>query len=183
MHRSANRACAIILPLPKEDCRSACLGFTGGTHIDILLLDAPAIMGFRIERDTVKFANYKGAATNATALWARFLRHNPVFLHAGFRRADDHRRSLPRVAASCADGMHRGAHGACSIILPLPKSECHPACLGFAGETHIETLLLDAPAIMGFRIERDSVMFTNYKGAATIPTTLWARWLRHNAVF
>ncbi|KAL3215554.1 hypothetical protein MRX96_034022 [Rhipicephalus microplus] len=28
----------------------------------------PAIMGFRIERDTVKFANYKGAATNATAL-------------------------------------------------------------------------------------------------------------------
>ncbi|KAL3215592.1 hypothetical protein MRX96_034060 [Rhipicephalus microplus] len=52
--------------------------------------------------------------------------------------------------------MHRGANGACAIILPLPKSDCHSACLGFAGGMHIDTLLLDAPAIMGFRIERDS---------------------------
>ncbi|KAL3228710.1 hypothetical protein MRX96_023840 [Rhipicephalus microplus] len=44
---------------PKSDCRSACLGFAGGMHIDILLVDAPAIMGFCIERDTVKFVNYK----------------------------------------------------------------------------------------------------------------------------
>ncbi|KAL3228739.1 hypothetical protein MRX96_023867 [Rhipicephalus microplus] len=60
-----------ILPLSKSDCRSACLGFAGGTHIDILLVDAPAIMGFRIGRDTVKFAHYKGAATITTALWAQ----------------------------------------------------------------------------------------------------------------
>ncbi|KAL3215484.1 hypothetical protein MRX96_033952 [Rhipicephalus microplus] len=79
MHRGASRACAIILPLPKSDCRSACLGFTGGTHIDILLVNAPAIMGFRIERDTVKFANNKGAETITTDLLARWLRHNAVF--------------------------------------------------------------------------------------------------------
>ncbi|KAL3215567.1 hypothetical protein MRX96_034035 [Rhipicephalus microplus] len=70
--------------------------------------------------------------------------------------------------------MHRGANGACAIILPLPKSDCHSACLGFAGGMHIDTLLLDAPAIMGFRIERDSVKFANYKGAATITTALTA---------
>ncbi|KAL3215499.1 hypothetical protein MRX96_033967 [Rhipicephalus microplus] len=35
---------------PNQDCRSACLGFAGGTHIDILVVDAPAIMGFRIEK-------------------------------------------------------------------------------------------------------------------------------------
>ncbi|KAL3215518.1 hypothetical protein MRX96_033986 [Rhipicephalus microplus] len=79
MHRGANTACAIILPLPKSECRSACLGFAGGTHIDNLLVNAPAIMGFRIERDTVKFANYKGAVTITTALWARWLRRNAVF--------------------------------------------------------------------------------------------------------
>ncbi|KAL3215571.1 hypothetical protein MRX96_034039 [Rhipicephalus microplus] len=163
MHRGANGACAIILPLPKSDCHSACLGFAGGMHIDTLLLDAPAIMGFRIERDSVKFANYKGAATITTALTARWLRHNAVFYHAGFCRADDHRRSLPRVAASCADGIHRGANGACAIILSLPKSDCRSACLGFAGGTHIDTLKLDAPAIMGFHIERDTVKFANYK--------------------
>ncbi|KAL3228745.1 hypothetical protein MRX96_023872 [Rhipicephalus microplus] len=117
--------------LPKSDCRSACLGFAGGTHIDILLVDAQAIMGFCIESDTVTFAQYKGAVTITTALWARWLRHNAVFKHAGFRLADDHRRSLPRVAASCADGMHRGANGACAIILPLPKSDYRSACLGF----------------------------------------------------
>ncbi|KAL3228737.1 hypothetical protein MRX96_023866 [Rhipicephalus microplus] len=69
MPRCTNGACTIVLPLPKSDCRSACLGFAGGTHIDILLVDAPGIMGFRIERDTVKFANYKGAATITIALW------------------------------------------------------------------------------------------------------------------
>ncbi|KAL3215520.1 hypothetical protein MRX96_033988 [Rhipicephalus microplus] len=79
MHRGANEACIIILPLPKSDCRFACLGFAGGTHINTLKLHAPAIMGFRIERDTVKFANYKGAATITTALWARWLRHNSAF--------------------------------------------------------------------------------------------------------
>ncbi|KAL3215534.1 hypothetical protein MRX96_034002 [Rhipicephalus microplus] len=79
MHRGANRACAIILPLLKSECRFACLGFGGGTHIDILLVNAPAIMGFRIERDTVKFAKYKGAVTITTALWAWWLRHNAVF--------------------------------------------------------------------------------------------------------
>ncbi|KAL3215538.1 hypothetical protein MRX96_034006 [Rhipicephalus microplus] len=79
MHRGANRACAIILPLPKTDCRSAWLGFAGGTHIDILLVDPPAFMGFRIERHTVKFANYNTAVTIATALWAWWLRHNAVF--------------------------------------------------------------------------------------------------------
>ncbi|KAL3215544.1 hypothetical protein MRX96_034012 [Rhipicephalus microplus] len=42
---------------------------------------------------------------------------------------------------------------------------------------------LDAPAIMGFRIERDTVKFANYKGAETITTALWAPWLRRNAVF
>ncbi|KAL3215496.1 hypothetical protein MRX96_033964 [Rhipicephalus microplus] len=78
MQRGANGACAIILPLPNPDCPSACLGFTGDPHIDILLLDAHAIMGFRIERHTVKFGNSKGAATIVTALWARWLRHNPV---------------------------------------------------------------------------------------------------------
>ncbi|KAL3215490.1 hypothetical protein MRX96_033958 [Rhipicephalus microplus] len=72
-------ACTTILPLPKSDCRSACLGFAGETHIDILLMNAQAIMGFRIERDTVKFANYKEAATITTALWAQLLRHNAVF--------------------------------------------------------------------------------------------------------
>ncbi|KAL3215456.1 hypothetical protein MRX96_033924 [Rhipicephalus microplus] len=79
MHRGANGACTIILPLPKSDCRSARLAFAGGTHIDILLVDDPAIMGFRIERDTVKFAHYKGVATITTAFWARWLRHNAVF--------------------------------------------------------------------------------------------------------
>ncbi|KAL3215478.1 hypothetical protein MRX96_033946 [Rhipicephalus microplus] len=69
MNHGTNGACAIILPLPKSNYRSACLGFAGGTHIDIPLVDAPAIMGFRIERDTVKFANYKGAATITPALW------------------------------------------------------------------------------------------------------------------
>ncbi|KAL3228734.1 hypothetical protein MRX96_023863 [Rhipicephalus microplus] len=79
MHRGANGARTIVLPLPKSDCRSACLGFAGGTHIDILLVDAPAIMGFRVERDTVKFGNSKAAATITTALWARWLSHNAVF--------------------------------------------------------------------------------------------------------
>ncbi|KAL3228742.1 hypothetical protein MRX96_023876 [Rhipicephalus microplus] len=79
MHRGANEACAIIQPLPKSDCHSACLGFAGGTHIDTLLVDAPAIMGFRIERDTVKSATSKGAATIATAMWGRWLFHNAVF--------------------------------------------------------------------------------------------------------
>ncbi|KAL3215532.1 hypothetical protein MRX96_034000 [Rhipicephalus microplus] len=79
MHRRANGACAIFLPLRNSDFRSACLGFAGGTHIDILLVNAPAIIGFHIERDTVKFANYKGAATIVAALWARWLRHNDVF--------------------------------------------------------------------------------------------------------
>ncbi|KAL3215482.1 hypothetical protein MRX96_033950 [Rhipicephalus microplus] len=79
MPRGTNGACTIVLPLPKSDCRSACPGFAGGTHIDIPLVDAPAIMGFRIERDTVKFANYKGAETITTALLARWLHHNAVF--------------------------------------------------------------------------------------------------------
>ncbi|KAL3215494.1 hypothetical protein MRX96_033962 [Rhipicephalus microplus] len=131
-------------------------------------------MGFRIERHTVKFDNYKTAVTIATALWAQWLRHNAVFQHAGFRLADDHRRSLPRVAASCADGMHRGANGACAVILPLPKSDYCSACLGFAGRTHIDIPLVDAPAITEFRIQRDTVKFTNYTGAATITTALWA---------
>ncbi|KAL3215524.1 hypothetical protein MRX96_033992 [Rhipicephalus microplus] len=125
MHRGANRACAIILPLPKSDCRSTCLGFAGGTHIDTLKLDAPAIM----------------------------------------------------------DDMHRGANRACAIILPLPKTDCCSAWLGFAGGTHIDILKLDAPAIMGFRVERYTVKFANSKGAETITTALWARWLRHNAFF
>ncbi|KAL3215530.1 hypothetical protein MRX96_033998 [Rhipicephalus microplus] len=147
MHRGDNGACIIILPLPKSDCRSACFGFAGGTHIDTLKLDAPAIMGFHVES------------------------------------ADDHHHSLPRVPASCADGMHRGADGACTIILPLPKSDCRSACHGFTGGTHIDFLLLDAPAIMGFRIERHAVKFANYERAVTIATALGARWLRHNAVF
>ncbi|KAL3228717.1 hypothetical protein MRX96_023846 [Rhipicephalus microplus] len=79
MHHRANGACAIILPLPKSDCRFARLGFAGGTHINFLIVDAPAIMGFRIERDTVKFDNYKGAATITTNLWAWWLRQNAVF--------------------------------------------------------------------------------------------------------
>ncbi|KAL3228760.1 hypothetical protein MRX96_023885 [Rhipicephalus microplus] len=79
MPRGANGARTIILPQPKSDCRSACLGFAGGTHHDILQVDAPAIMGFYIERDTVKFTNYKGAVTIAAALWARWLRQNDVF--------------------------------------------------------------------------------------------------------
>ncbi|KAL3215526.1 hypothetical protein MRX96_033994 [Rhipicephalus microplus] len=79
--------------------------------------------------------------------------------------------------------MHRGANLACNNILPLPKSDCHFACLGFAGGRHIDILLVDAPAIMGFRIERDTVKFANYKEAATITTTLWDQWLHHNAVF
>ncbi|KAL3215529.1 hypothetical protein MRX96_033997 [Rhipicephalus microplus] len=68
-----------IFPLPKQDCRSACLGFAGGTYIDRLLVDVPAIMGFCIQRNTVKFANYKGAAPIVTGLWARWLRDNAVF--------------------------------------------------------------------------------------------------------
>ncbi|KAL3228766.1 hypothetical protein MRX96_023891 [Rhipicephalus microplus] len=79
--------------------------------------------------------------------------------------------------------MNRGANGARTIILPLPKSDCHTACLGFVGGTHIDILLVDAPAIMGFCIERGTVKFAHYKGAATITTALWAWWLRHNAVF
>ncbi|KAL3228720.1 hypothetical protein MRX96_023849 [Rhipicephalus microplus] len=75
--------------------------------------------------------------------------------------------------------MPRGTYGACTIVLPLPKSDCCFACLGFAGGTHIDILLVDAPAIMGFRIERHTVKFANYKGAATITTALWARWLSH----
>ncbi|KAL3228692.1 hypothetical protein MRX96_023822 [Rhipicephalus microplus] len=82
-----------------------------------------------------------------------------------------------------SNGMHRGANGACAIILPLPKSDCRSPCLGFAGGTHIDTLIVDAQVIMGFRIERDTVKFANYKGAATITTTLWARWFCHNPVF
>ncbi|KAL3215476.1 hypothetical protein MRX96_033944 [Rhipicephalus microplus] len=82
------------------------------------LVDAPAIMGFRIERDTVKFAHYKGAATIPTAFLGSVAAPQRCFLT---RAAGDHRRSLPRFAASCADGMHRGANGACAIILPLPK--------------------------------------------------------------
>ncbi|KAL3215459.1 hypothetical protein MRX96_033927 [Rhipicephalus microplus] len=173
MHRGANGARTIILPLPKSDCRSACLGFVGGTHIDILLVYAPAIMGFCIERGAVKFAHYKGAATITTALWARWLRHNAVFKHAGFRLADDYPRSLPRVAASCPDdGMPRCTNGACTIVLPLLKLDCRSTCLGFAGVTHIDILLADAPAIMGFHIERDTVKFANYKGAVTIAAAL-----------
>ncbi|KAL3215531.1 hypothetical protein MRX96_033999 [Rhipicephalus microplus] len=42
---------------PKQIAILLWLGFAGGTHIDILLVDAPAIMGFRIERHTVKFAH------------------------------------------------------------------------------------------------------------------------------
>ncbi|KAL3215535.1 hypothetical protein MRX96_034003 [Rhipicephalus microplus] len=79
MHRGDNGACIIILPLPKSDCRSASLGFAGGTHIDTLKMDASAIMGFHVERYTVKFANYKGAETITTALWAWWLRHNAFF--------------------------------------------------------------------------------------------------------
>ncbi|KAL3215533.1 hypothetical protein MRX96_034001 [Rhipicephalus microplus] len=74
--------------------------------------------------------------------------------------------------ASCADGMHRGADGACTIILPLPKSDCRSACHGFTGGTHIDFLLLDAPAFMGFRIERHAVKFANYERAVTIATAL-----------
>ncbi|KAL3215536.1 hypothetical protein MRX96_034004 [Rhipicephalus microplus] len=101
--------------------------------------------------------------------------------------------------------MYRGDNGACIIILPLPKSDCRSTSLGFAGGTDIDTLKMDAsaimgfrvesaddhigillvnaPAIMGFRIERDTVKFANSKGAVTITTVLWARWLTHNAVF
>ncbi|KAL3228701.1 hypothetical protein MRX96_023831 [Rhipicephalus microplus] len=79
--------------------------------------------------------------------------------------------------------MHRGANGACAIILPLPKSDCRSPGLGFTGGTHIDTLRVEAPAIIGFRIERDTAKFDNYKGAETITTTLWAWWLCHNAVF
>ncbi|KAL3228776.1 hypothetical protein MRX96_023900 [Rhipicephalus microplus] len=137
-------------------------------------------MGFRIERDTVKFAHYKGAATITTAFLGSVAAPQRCFLT---RAAGDQRRSLPRFAASCADGMHRGANGACAIILTLPKSDCRSAFLGFAGETHMDIPLVDAPAIMGFRIERDTVKFANNKGAETITTALLARWLRHNAVF
>ncbi|KAL3215516.1 hypothetical protein MRX96_033984 [Rhipicephalus microplus] len=79
MHRGANEACTTILPLPKADCRSTWHGFAGGTHINILLVDAPAIMGFRIEIDNVEFANYKGAGMIVTALWAWWMRNNAVF--------------------------------------------------------------------------------------------------------
>ncbi|KAL3215489.1 hypothetical protein MRX96_033957 [Rhipicephalus microplus] len=183
MHHRANGTCAIILPLPKSDCRSACLGFAGRTHIDILLVHAPAIMGFRIGRDTVKFANCKGAETITTDLLASVAAPQRCFLTRWLPCADDHHRSLPRVAASCPDGMHHRANGACAITLPLPKSDCRSACLGFTGRTHIDILLLHAPAIMGFRIERDTVKFASYKGAATITTTFWAQWLHHNAIF
>ncbi|KAL3215509.1 hypothetical protein MRX96_033977 [Rhipicephalus microplus] len=152
MHRGANGARTIILPLPKSDFRSACLGFAGGTHIDILLADAPAIMGFRTEKYTVK-----------TALW------------------NSHRAHI--AGAMCDRRIACRANGACAIILPLPKSDCRSAFLGFAGGTHIDILILNAPAIMGFRIERDTVKFANYKGAETITTDLLARWLRHTAFF
>ncbi|KAL3228705.1 hypothetical protein MRX96_023835 [Rhipicephalus microplus] len=66
--------------------------------------------------------------------------------------------TLPRVAASCSDGMHRGANGACAIILPFPKSDCRSPGLGFTGRTHIDTLRVEAPAIIGFRIERDTMI-------------------------
>ncbi|KAL3215537.1 hypothetical protein MRX96_034005 [Rhipicephalus microplus] len=183
MHRDANRACAIILPLPKRVCRSAWLGFAGGTHIDILLVDAPAIMGFRIERHTVKFANYKNSSDHRDRFVGLVAAPQCCLLTHWFFSADYHHRSLPRVAAFCADSMHCGANRACAIILPLLKSECRSACLCFAGGTHIDILLVNAPAIMGFRIERDTVKFANSKGAVTITTVLWARWLTHNAVF
>ncbi|KAL3215548.1 hypothetical protein MRX96_034016 [Rhipicephalus microplus] len=90
----------------------------------------------------------------------------------------------------------------CHVLLPLVQTICTvaptehapsfhhypnkiaaPLCLGFAGGTHITILLVDAPALMGFRIERDIVKFANYKEAATIMTALWDQWLHHNAVF
>ncbi|KAL3215519.1 hypothetical protein MRX96_033987 [Rhipicephalus microplus] len=36
-------------------------------------------MGFHIQKETMKLANYKGAATIVTALWARWMRQNTVF--------------------------------------------------------------------------------------------------------
>ncbi|KAL3215528.1 hypothetical protein MRX96_033996 [Rhipicephalus microplus] len=175
MHHLANGACAIILPLPKTDCHSAWLGFAGGTHIDILLVDAPAIMGFRIETHTVKFAKLKNSSDHRDSFVGLVAAPQRCLLTRLFPSADDHHHSLPRVPASCAyDGRHRGANGACAIILPLPKSEYRSACFGFAGGTHIDTLKLDARAIMGFRIERDTVKFAKYKGAETITTALWA---------
>ncbi|KAL3215493.1 hypothetical protein MRX96_033961 [Rhipicephalus microplus] len=105
MHYRANGACAIILPLPKSDCRSACLGFTGGTHIDMLLVNAPAIMEFRIERDTVKFANYEGAATITTALGlggcATTLSSNPLVF------------AVQMITAAL-----------CHVVLPLVQTVC-----------------------------------------------------------
>ncbi|KAL3228691.1 hypothetical protein MRX96_023821 [Rhipicephalus microplus] len=90
----------------------------------------------------------------------------------------------------------------CHVLLPLVQIVCTvapmehapsfyqysiqiavPLVFAIAGGTQIDTLQLDAPVIMGFRIERDTVKFANYKGAATITTTLWARWFCHNAVF
>ncbi|KAL3228756.1 hypothetical protein MRX96_023881 [Rhipicephalus microplus] len=234
MHHGANGACAIILPLPKSDCRYGCLGFAEGTHIDILLLDALVIMGFRIERDNVKFAIYKEAATIATALWAggcaTTLSSNTLVFAAQMITTTLYHVLLPLVQTICTVaptehapsfyhypnmiavplvlaspeeristsgcsshhriphrkahyGMHRGANGARTIILPLSKSDCRSACLGFAGRTHIDILLLDAPAIMAFRVERHTVKVANYKRAETIATAMWARRLFHNAVF
>ncbi|KAL3215501.1 hypothetical protein MRX96_033969 [Rhipicephalus microplus] len=64
---------------PNEIAVTLVLASPEGTHIDTLILNAPAIMVFRIERDTVKFANYKTAVTITTALWTWWLRHNALF--------------------------------------------------------------------------------------------------------
>ncbi|KAL3215477.1 hypothetical protein MRX96_033945 [Rhipicephalus microplus] len=166
-------ASAIILTLPKSDCRSAFLGFAGGTHVDIPLVDAPAIMGFRIARDTVKFANYKRSRNHhdrfvgSTVCTVAPIKHAPSSHHYPIRIA------VPLVLASPEERIST------SYLWNAP------AIMGYRIEsvTHIDILLADAPAIMGFHIERDTVKFTNYKGAVTIASDLWARWLRQNDVF
>ncbi|KAL3228690.1 hypothetical protein MRX96_023823 [Rhipicephalus microplus] len=50
-------------------------------------------------------------------------------------------------------------------------------------EERISTSYCGCSSHHEFRIERDTVKFANYNGAAAITTALLARWLRHNAVF
>ncbi|KAL3215558.1 hypothetical protein MRX96_034026 [Rhipicephalus microplus] len=90
----------------------------------------------------------------------------------------------------------------CHVLLPLLQTVCTvapikhaPSSYHYPNKIAVPLVLVSSkeriytsyywiiPAIMGFRIERDTVKFANYKRAATITTTLWARCLRYNAVF
>ncbi|KAL3228703.1 hypothetical protein MRX96_023833 [Rhipicephalus microplus] len=156
MHRGANRACAIILPLPKSDCRSPCLGFTGGTHIDTLewrlqpsldsastgtLSNPPTIKEQRPSRPHCGLGDGSTTLSSNTRVFAVQMINATLYFVL-----------LPLVQTMITAAL-------CHVLLPLVRTVCTVAPMEHAPSFHHYSIQIAVPLVFASPEERISTPY------------------------